>query len=60
MTEEQNLEVWTRKVTLGDLRAEDGKLRVYFVREESGLLRWPGTDSRYTDDQLRYCDWSRD
>lgn len=60
MIEVQNVEVWARKATPGDLRAEDGRLRVYFVREVNGLLRWPGTESRYTDEQLHYCGWTKD
>lgn len=30
---------------------------VVFLKDDFGFLHWPGTNSKYTEDQLHYCGW---
>ena len=47
------VEYWTQ-------RKHGETKRVVFIRGDDGLLQWPGTASRYTDAQLRYCEWTKE
>ena len=48
----QQIETWAKK-------SQNGELKVNFIKTEDGLLQWPSTNSRYTDQQLRDCGWSK-